>query len=95
MTRVCVQLVTLACMNFAFVECDENGVDVILTCVHRDNKHNFIAFILDLMTKKNKIDCECDVHQSPSYSLTSGHRVGIGHFLTEDKFIQSLQVKST
>ena len=39
-------------MNFAFGECDENEVDVILTCVHRDNEHTFITFILDLMTKK-------------------------------------------
>ena len=52
MTRVCVQVVTFACMNFAFGECDENEVGVILTCVvHRDNEQNFIAFILDLMTK--------------------------------------------
>ena len=80
-------------MTFAFGECYENEVDVILTCVHRDNQHNFIAFILDLMTKNNKINCECDADQPSSSSLTSGHRVGIGHFLTEDKFIQSLQVK--
>ena len=42
-TKVCVQLqvVTFACMNFAFGECDENEVDVILTCVHRNNKDNF------------------------------------------------------
>ena len=52
MTGVCVQLVTRACMNFYFGECDENEVDVILTCVHRDNEHTFITFILDLMTKK-------------------------------------------
>ena len=52
-TRVCVQLVTSACMNFAFGEWDENEVDVIQTrVVHRDTEHNFIAFILDLMTKK-------------------------------------------
>ena len=52
-TRVYVQVVTFACMNFAFGECDENEVDVTLTCVvHRDNEHNFIAFILNLMTKK-------------------------------------------
>ena len=51
-TILCVllQVVTFACMNFAFGKCDENEVDVILTCfVHRDNEHNFIAFILDLM----------------------------------------------
>ena len=53
MTRVCVQLVTLACVNFDFGECDKNKVDVILTCVHRDNEHNCITFILDLMTKDN------------------------------------------
>ena len=69
--------------------------DYVLTRVHRDNEDNFIAFILDLMTKNSKIDCEGDADQPASYSLTSGHRVGIGHFLTEDKFIQSLQVKST
>ena len=40
-------------MNFAFWECDDYEVDVILMCVVlRDNEHNFIAFILDLMTKK-------------------------------------------
>ena len=73
-TRVCAQVVTFACMNFAFWECDENEVDAILTCViHKDSKHNSIAFILDMMTKNNKIDCECDVDQPPSYSLTSGH----------------------
>ena len=65
-------------------------IDVILKCVvDRDNKHNFIAFILDLMTKNNKIDCECDADQPPLYSLTSGHHVGIDHFLTEDKFTAS------
>ena len=43
-------------MNLAFAECDENEVDVILTCVvHRDNEQNFIAFILDLMTKIIKL----------------------------------------
>ena len=42
-------------MNFAFGECDENKVDVILKCaVHRDNECNFIVFILDSMTKMNK-----------------------------------------
>ena len=51
-TRVCVQLVTFACMNFSFGECDGNEVAVILTCVHRDNEQNFVAFIRDLMTKK-------------------------------------------
>ena len=54
-TEVCVQLqvVTFACMNSASWGCGENEVDVILTCaVHRYNVHNFIAFILDLMTKK-------------------------------------------
>ena len=71
-------------MNFTFGECDENEVN--LTCVgHRDNEHNFITFILDLMTKNNKkIDCERDVDQLPSYCHTSGHCVGIGHFLSED-----------
>ena len=64
-TRVCVQLVTIACMNFAFGKSDENEVAVILTCVHRDNEQNFITFILDLMTKNNKIDCECDADQPP------------------------------
>ena len=86
MTRVCVQLqvVTFACMNFAFGDCEENEDDVILTCVvHRDNEHSFIAFILDLMIKK-KIDFEHDLDQPPSYSLTSGHCVGMGHFFTED-----------
>ena len=76
-------------MNFAFGECDENEVDVILTCVHRDNEHNLITFILDLMTKTNEIDCERVADQPASYSLTSGHHVGIDHFLTEDKFIAS------
>ena len=86
MTRVCVQVVTFACLNFAFLECGENQVDVILMCVvHRDNEDNFTAFILDLMTKNSKIDCEGDADQPASYSLTSGHHVGIGHFLTEDK----------
>ena len=72
---------------------DENEVDATLMCAVHRNEHNFIAFILDLMTKNNKINCECDADQPSSSSLTSGHRVGIGHFLTEDKFIQSLQVK--
>ena len=89
MTGVCVQLVTRACMNFYFGECDENEVDVILRCVHRDNEHNFITVILDLITKNNQIDCECDTDQAPLYSVTSVHHVGIGHFLTEDKFIAS------
>ena len=54
-TRVYVQVVTFACMNFAFGECDENEVDVTLTCVvHRDNEHNFIAFILELIINKKK-----------------------------------------
>ena len=54
-------------MNFAFGECDENEVDVILKrVVHRDYEHNFIAFILDLMTKTCKVDCERDVDQPPS-----------------------------
>ena len=69
MTRVCVrvQVVTFACVNFAFLECDDNEVYVILTCVvHGDNEHNFIAFIVDLMTKNNKIDYECDTDQPPS-----------------------------
>ena len=52
-------------MNFAFGKSDENEVAVILTCVHRDNEQNFITFILDLMTKNNKIDCECDADQPP------------------------------
>ena len=40
-------------MNFAFGECDESEVGVMLTCVvHKDNEHHFISFILDLMTKK-------------------------------------------
>ena len=52
MTRVCVQVVTFACMNFAFGECDENEVNVIpISVVHRDGGHHFIAFILDLMAK--------------------------------------------
>ena len=52
-TKVCVGVVTFACMKFASWECDENEVDVILTCVvHIDNEDNFIAFILDLMEKK-------------------------------------------
>ena len=76
-------------MKFAFGECDEIGVDVTLTCVHRDNEHNFIIFFLDLITKTNEIDYECGADQPPSYSLTSGHRVGIGHFLIEDEFIAS------
>ena len=60
-TRVCVQVLTFACKNFAFGEYDENEVDVTLMCfVHRNNEHNFIAFILDLMTKNNKIDCQCN-----------------------------------
>ena len=89
-TRACAQVVTFACMNFAFWECDENEVDAILTCViHKDSKHNSIAFILDMMTKNNKIDREHDADQPPSYSVTSGHHVAIGHFLTEDKFIAS------
>ena len=88
-TGVYVQVVTFACINFAFWESDENEVDVILRCVHRDNEHNFITVILDLITKNNQIDCECDVDQPPSYSPTSGHRVGIGHFLTENKLTAS------
>ena len=89
MTRVCVQVVTFACMNFAFGGCDENEVDVIPRCVHKDNEDNFIAFTLDLMTKNNKINCEYDADQPPLYSLTSGHHVGMSHLLTEDKFIAS------
>ena len=51
-TGVYVQVVTFACINFAFWESDENEVDVVLMCVvHRDNEHNFRAIILDLMTK--------------------------------------------
>ena len=39
-------------MNSAFGNCDENEVDVILMfAIHRRNERNFIAFILDLMTK--------------------------------------------
>ena len=84
---MCVQVVTFVCMNFAFWKRDEKEVDVILTrVVHTDNEHNFIAFIQDLMTKNNYFHRECNADQPPSYSLTSGHRVGIGHFLTEDKF---------
>ena len=64
-------------MNFAFGECDENEVDVILTCVHRDNEHNFITFTQDLMPKINIIDCECDADQSLSHSPTSGDQVGL------------------
>ena len=60
-------------------------IDVILKCVvDRDNKHNFIAFILDLMTKINKVGCEHYADQQPSYFLTPRYRVGISHFLTED-----------
>ena len=84
-TRLCVQVVTFACMNFAFLECDENEVDVIQKyVVHRDNEHDFITFILDLMTKMNKIGYEYDADQPPSYLLTSRYHVWIGHFLTED-----------
>ena len=71
------------------LENDENEVDVILRCVHRDNEHNFITVILDLITKNNQIDCECDTDQAPLYSVTCGHHVWIGHFLTEYKFIVS------
>ena len=62
---------------------------VILMSVHRDNEHNFNAFILDRMTKNNQIDCECNADQAPLYSVTSGHGVGVSHFLTEDKFFAS------
>ena len=77
-------------MNFAFWEFDASEVGVMLTCVvHKDNEHYFISFILDLMSKKsNRIDCERDADQPPSYSPTSGHRLGIGHFLTEDQVIE-------
>ena len=84
-TRVCVQVVTFACMYFAFWEYVENELDVTLMCVvHRDKEHNCIAVILDLMTKINKIDCEHSADQLPLYSLISGHCVGIGHILSED-----------
>ena len=86
---MCVQLLNFACMNFAFRECDENEVHVILMCVHRDNEHYFITFILDLVTKNSKIYCECNADQPLSHALTSGHYVGVGHFLTEGKFIAS------
>ena len=67
MTRACAQVVTFACMNFAFWECDENEVYVILRCVvHRNNEHNFIAFVLVLMTEMIKLilnvalmNCHC------------------------------------
>ena len=86
-TKVCVQLqvVTFACMNFAFGECDENEVDVILTCVvHRDNEHNFITFILDLMTKMKKLIVKVTLihhHHIPSHLLTV---LGSAIFFIED-----------
>ena len=71
-------------MNFAFGECDKNEANVILTCiVHRDNEHNFIAFILGLMTKILKLIVNVTLinrHRIPSPLVT----VGIGHFFTED-----------
>ena len=94
-TKVCVQLqvVTFACMNFAFGECDENEVDVILTCVvHRDNEHNFITFILDLMTKMKKLIVKVTLihhHHIPVPLVTV-----LGSAIFSLK-INSLSVKST
>ena len=93
LTRVCVQVATFAYMNFAFGECDENEVDVTLTCVvHRDNEHNFIAFILDLMTKMIKLIVNLTLinrHRIPSPLVTV---LGLAIFSLN---VNSLPVKST
>ena len=94
MTGVRVQVVTLACLNFVF-KCDENKIDVILKyVVHRDYGFYFIVLIPDWMTKKKKMSCERNAYQPPLVSLTSGHCVGISHFLTEDDFIASNALKN-
>ena len=85
-TRVCVQVATLACMNFSLslffvVVCFvlflllsvmKIKLALYLNCVvHTNNERNSIVFIPDSMTKINQIECEHDAEQPPLYSLTS------------------------
>ena len=68
-------------------------VDVMLTCVvHRDNKHNFIAFILGLMTKILKLIVNVTLINRHRIPLPLVTLLGSAIFSLK---INSLTVKST